>query len=432
MKLTGWGRFPQIQARGRSFHHQEVLGDYLKSAEDCIAHGMGRSYGDSALHGQVVFTRRFNKILSFDSRTGAVVCESGVSLSELIDAFLPRGWFPGVVPGTQFISVGGAIASDVHGKNHHRVGCFSEYVSAFDLMLPQGEVVRCSRKENAPLFHATCGGMGLTGVVLRAELSLEPVQSSSIMESLIPGQNLEEVLNLLEENRSAAYSVAWIDCLAKTARQGRAIVMLGEPAEAGALTLPPAKTWTVPSGWPGFCLNHYTVALFNDAYYHLKSNVAAGRLVSLDEFFFPLDKIAHWNKLYGRRGFTQYHLVLPEEASLRGLKIILARTAAAGLDSFLAVLKLFGAENANYLSFPLKGCSLALDFKIQNRLFPFLDELDRVVLDHGGRLYLAKDMRMSREVFRQGYPRWAQFAQIRERYHLNRKFNSLQSRRLGV
>jgi decaprenylphospho-beta-D-ribofuranose 2-oxidase len=432
MKLTGWGRSPIIQARGRSFDNQGALGDYLKSAESCIAHGMGRSYGDSALNEQVIFTRRFNKILSFDPQTGTVVCESGVSLAELIDAFLPRGWFLGVVPGTKFISVGGAIASDVHGKNHHQVGCFSEHVLAFDLMLPHGEVVRCSRQENSPLFHATCGGMGLTGVILRAELGLKPIQSSYIRETLIAGPNLEEVIDLFEENRSAAYSVAWIDCLAKNEHQGRSIVMLGEPAEAGPLRLPPFKTWTVPLGLPGFCLNQYTVSLFNQFYYQLKSNFVAGRLVSLDEFFFPLDKIAHWNKLYGRRGFTQYQLVLPKDAGQAGLRVILAKIAAAGLGSFLAVLKLFGAENANYLSFPLEGYTLALDFKIQNRLFPFLNELDRIVLDHGGRLYLTKDVRMSREVFQKGYPRWEQFAQIREKYHLNEKFNSLQSRRLGV
>jgi decaprenylphospho-beta-D-ribofuranose 2-oxidase len=432
MKLTGWGRFPIIQARGRSFNNQEALGDYLKSAEDCIAHGMGRSYGDSALNEQVIFTRRFNKILNFDPQTGAVVCESGVSLAELIDAFLPRGWFLGVVPGTKFISVGGAIASDVHGKNHHRAGCFSEHVLAFDLMLPQGEVVRCSRQENAPLFHATCGGMGLTGVILRAELGLEPIQSAYIRETLIPGPNLEDVINLFEENRSAAYSVAWIDCLAKNEHQGRSIVMLGEPAEAGPLALPPSKTWTVPLGLPGFCLNKYSVSMFNYFYYQLKSNFVAGRLVPLDEFFFPLDKIAHWNKLYGRRGFTQYQLVLPKDAGLAGLRVILGRIAATGLGSFLAVLKLFGAENANYLSFPLEGYTLALDFKIQNQLFPFLNELDRIVLDHGGRLYLTKDVRMSREVFQKGYSRWEQFAQIREQYHLIEKFNSLQSKRLGV
>jgi decaprenylphospho-beta-D-ribofuranose 2-oxidase len=432
MKLTGWGRFPIIQTRGRSFDNQEALGDYLKSVEDCIAHGMGRSYGDSAINEQVIFTRRFNKILSFDPQTGTVVCESGVSLADLIDAFLPRGWFLRVVPGTKFISVGGAIASDVHGKNHHQVGCFSEHVLAFDLMLPQGQVVRCSRQENLPLFHATCGGMGLTGVILRAELSLKPIHSSYIRETLIPGPNLEKVIDLFEENRSAAYSVAWIDCLAKNENQGRSIVMLGEPAEAGPLTLPLSKTWTVPMGLPGFCLNQYTVSLFNHLYYQLKSNFVAGRLVSMDEFFFPLDKISHWNKLYGRRGFTQYQLVLPKDAGLTGLRVILDKIAAAGLGSFLAVLKLFGAENANYLSFPLEGYTLALDFKIQNRLFPFLNELDHIVLDHGGRLYLTKDVRMSREIFQKGYPRWEQFAQIRALYHLKKKFNSLQSKRLGV
>jgi len=432
MKLTGWGRFPRIEARGRSFDNQEALGDYLKSTEDCIAHGMGRSYGDSALNEQVIFTRRFNKILSFEPQTGTVVCESGVSLAELLEVFLPRGWFLGIVPGTKFISVGGAIASDVHGKNHHQVGCFSESVLAFDLMLPQGEVVRCSRQENAALFHATCGGMGLTGVILRAELRLVPIQSSFIWETLIPAPNLEDVVSLFQESWSATYSVAWIDCLAKNQQQGRSLVMLGEPAEAGPLTLPPTKTWTIPGGLPGFCLNQYTVSLFNYFYYRLKSKFVAGRRVSLDEFFFPLDKIAHWNKLYGPRGFTQYQLVLPKDAAPSGLQVILARIAAAGLGSFLAVLKLFGPGNANYLSFPLEGYTLALDFKIQNRLFPFLDELDRIVLDHGGRLYLAKDVRMSREVFQKSYPRWEQFAQIRQQYQLDQKFHSLQSKRLGV
>jgi decaprenylphospho-beta-D-ribofuranose 2-oxidase len=432
MKLTGWGRFPIIQAHGRSFDSQETLGDYLKSADGCIAHGMGRSYGDSALNEQVIFTRRFNKILSFDPQTGTVVCESGVSLAELINAFLPRGWFLGVVPGTKFISVGGAIASDVHGKNHHKVGCFSEHVLNLELMLPQGEVVRCSRQENTPLFHATCGGMGLTGVILRAQLSLEPIQSSYVRETLIRARNLEEVFCLFEENLAATYAVAWIDCLAKNEHQGRSILMLGEPAEAGRLLFPTSQTWTFPLDLPGFCLNQYTVSLFNYFYYRLKPDFVGGRLVPQEEFFFPLDKIAHWNKLYGRRGFTQYQLVLPKDASLAGLKVILARIAAAGLGSFLAVLKLFGPENANYLSFPLEGYTLALDFKIQNRLFPFLDELDRIVLDHGGRLYLTKDVRMSREVFQKGYPRWEQFAQIREQYHLNEKFNSLQSKRLGV
>lgn len=432
MKLTGWGRFPKILARARSFYNHGALGAYLQSAEDCIVYGMGRSYGDSALNEHVIFTRCFNKILSFDPKTGTVVCESGVSLADLIDAFLPRGWFLGVVPGTKFISVGGAIASDVHGKNHHHVGCFSEHVLAFDLMMPQGEVVRCSRKENSALFHATCGGMGLTGVILRAGLGLERIQSSYIRETLIPSPNLEDVINLFEEKRSTSYSVAWIDCLAKNEHQGRSIVMLGEPAEAGPLTLPPSKTRTVPLNLLGFCLNQYTVSLFNHFYYQNKSNIVAGRLVSLDDFFFPLDKIAQWNKIYGRRGFTQYQLVLPKEAGLTGLRAILAKIAAAGLGSFLAVLKLFGRENANYLSFPLEGYTLALDFKIQNRLFPFLDELDRIVLDYGGRLYLTKDVRMSREVFRKGYPRWEQFAQIREDYNLKEKFISLQSKRLGI
>lgn len=432
MKISGWGRFPIIEAYGRSFGSQEELADFLKSTTDCIVHGMGRSYGDSALNSRVVFTRRFNKIVSFDTNTGVLVCESGISLAEIIDAFLPLGWFPPIVPGTKFISVGGAIASDVHGKNHHQAGCFSEYLMAFDLMLPQGEVVRCSRSENVPLFYATCGGMGLTGVILKTEFRLKPVKSSYIRETLIPSPNLDETLNLFEENRLATYSVAWIDCLAKNDQLGRSIMMLGEPAESGPLTIPSVKKWQVPTGFPGIFLNQYTVSWFNEFYYKFKSNFIAGRLVSLDDFFFPLDKIAHWNRLYGQSGFTQYQLVLPKEAGLTGLRIILTKIAEAGLGSFLAVLKLFGSENSNYLSFPMEGYTLALDFKIQKRLFPFLDELDHIVLDHGGRLYLAKDVRMSREVFRRSYPRWEQFVQVREQYNLLEKFNSMQSNRLGI
>lgn len=432
MKLTGWGKYPCIQAKGSSFENPVELVHYLKEPGDTIVYGMGRSYGDSALNERVIFSRRFDKILDFNPQDGIITCESGVTLAEIVEVFLPRGWFLYVAPGTKFISVGGAIASDVHGKNHHKAGCFSECVHSFDLMLPNGKVVHCSREKNREFFLATCGGMGLTGIILTATIKLQPIQGSYIRETIIRCQNLEEIFSLFEEYRLSTYSVAWIDCFAKGENIGRSILMLGEHANTGRLNLPAVKPLSIPINLPGFCLNKYSVSLFNHLYYQTTPSFVRGRLVPLDSFFYPLDKIGHWNRMYGRRGFTQYQLVLPKDASFEGLQAILKRIASAGLGSFLGVLKLFGPQNDNYLSFPMEGYTLALDFKIQTKLFSFLDELDRIVLDHGGRLYLTKDARMTREVFIRGYPKWKQFAELRRKLGTEVKFNSLQSKRLGV
>lgn len=431
MKLTGWGKYPQIDAQEVSFATAATLREYLKKPEDCIAHGMGRSYGDSALSERVILSRRFNKILDFDPQAGAVKCESGVSLLELIMVFLPRGWFLGVAPGTKYITVGGAIASDVHGKNHHKAGCFSEYVLSLELMLPAGEVIRCSREENQELFRATCGGMGLTGIILTATLRLQPITSAYIRETVLRSQNLSESFSIYAERQHYTYSVAWIDCLAKGDHLGRAVLFLGEPADSGPLTLPTRKTFSVPFDFPGFVLNRYSGAWFNKIYYRTNPAVE-GRLSPLDGFFFPQDRIFHWNRVYGRHGFTEYQFVTSVAASYACVQTVLTRVMASQVRPFLAGLKLFGPENENLLSFPMAGYTFAMDFKIQPELFPLLDDLDRIVLDHGGRFYLAKDVRMSPEVFRKSCPRWEQFAELRERYHMKPKFNSLQSRRLGL
>jgi FAD/FMN-containing dehydrogenase len=397
-----------------------------------IARGMGRSYGDSALNDRVILTRRFDKILGFNSREGTVTCESGVSLADLVSLFLPRGWFLWTTPGTRLITVGGAIASDVHGKNHHTAGCFSEGVLSFELMLPSGAVVSCSRETNPALFRATCGGMGLTGVILTAVLKLRPVKSAFMRETVIRCRNLEEVFAQFEANAGAPYSVAWIDCLAKGRRLGRSVLMLGRHAAAGRLTRPSANPLSVPPGFPGFFLNSRTVSIFNRLYYHTRSDHIDGRRVPLETYFYPLDRIHNWNRLYGQKGFTQYQLVLPKDASREGLEEILKKIAAAGLGSFLAVLKLMGAGNDNYLSFPMRGYTLALDFKINPALFSFLDSLDRIVTGYGGRVYLTKDVRLSEESFKKGYPRWRTFLDVRETHGMMQKFNSRQSRRLGV
>jgi len=432
MYLTGWGRCAGIQAKGIFFESIDPLLDCLKLPQDYIVYGKGRSYGDSALNVNALLSQRFNRILQFDPHAGVITCESGVTLAEIIDTFLPRGWFLPTVPGTKEITVGGAIAADVHGKNHHKGGCFSEYVLSLELLSAQGEVRSCSREQNQELFYATCGGMGLTGVILQATFRLQPVKSAYMRETVIRCADLEEILGLFEAKQDATYSVGWIDCLTRGKQLGRSVLMLGEHAESGPLAREKPRTISMPITLPGFILNKYSIAWFNRLYYRLHPAFAEGKLVWLDEFFFPLDKITSWNRMYGARGFTQYQFVLPKEASLPGLKIIMDKIAASGLGSFLAVIKLFGQENRNYLSFPLEGYTLALDFKIQPKVFPLLDELDRLVVEHGGRLYLAKDVRMSREIFHSSYPRAGAFLKMREEQGMRQKFNSLQSRRLGL
>lgn len=432
MKLTSWGRYPKIDASCSSFETEGDLTGKLKPDHDIIARGMGRSYGDSALSPSVISTARFNKIHAFDPKTGVVICESGVILAELIDIYLKRGWFLSITPGTRLITVGGAIASDVHGKNHHTAGCFSECVEWFDLMLPDEQVVRCSRHDNRDLFRATCGGMGLTGIILNTAIRLKRVNSAYMRETVIRCNNLSEIFHLFDAYQSSSYSVAWIDCAASGRRLGRSVLMAGEHAEAGRLNVPLPRTLSVPIDLPGFCLNRYSVSLFNRLYFNTSPSCVRDRLVLLEPFFYPLDKIGNWNRMYGKSGFTQYQPVIPRESAYEALTAILNRIARQGMGSFLAVLKLFGPENDNYLSFPMDGYTLALDFKIEPRLFPFLDELDRIVIDFGGRVYLTKDVRMSKEVFRKGYPGWEPFAEIREKYGMKGKFESLQSKRLEV
>ncbi len=431
-EICGWGRYPRIRADVCHFDDLSTLQDLLEDACEIIPLGMGRSYGDSALNQRVISTRRFNAILAFDPQTGVVTCESGVTLADLIEAFLPRGWFPPVVPGTKHITLGGAIASDVHGKNHHVRGCFSQQVLDLQLMLADGHVLNCSATQNRELFRATCGGMGLTGVILTVALRLQQVPSALIRQTVVPTRNIDDALEAFETYAHCSYSVAWIDCLASGENLGRSLLILGEHAPIGPCRLRPAGQWSLPCTLPGAFLNKKTVSLFNAAYYRSRAKGATESVVSFEPFFFPLDAIRKWNRMYGRRGFTQYQLVLPKAAGLSGLRQILRKIGRSGIGSFLAVLKLMGVENDNYLSFPLEGYTLALDFKIEKRLFGLLDELDRIVADHGGRLYLTKDVRMSAAMFRRSYPRWREFQALRAGLGACLKFVSMQSKRLGM
>lgn len=434
MNITGWGKYPDINANIIRPRTNGAVTELLTNRDDFvgIARGLGRSYGDSSLHSNVVDLTELDHFLDFDEHAGTLTCAAGVSLEAIVKYFLPRGWFLPVTPGTKFVTVGGAIASDVHGKNHHLVGSFGDHVLSLRLITAEGETVTCTPTQNTALFAATLGGMGLTGVIIDAVIRLIPVPSSQIEETTIKAANLTEVLALFEEHGASTYSVAWIDCLATGDKLGRSLLMLGEHADTGQFFPPKASALNVPCDMPAALLNRYSIQAFNTLYYHRAHKKLSRRLVHYEPFFYPLDGIHHWNRMYGKNGFTQYQFVLPKTAGREGMTTILNKIARSKRGSFLAVLKAFGKGNDNYLSFPMEGYTLALDFKLEPGLFPLLNELDRVVLDYGGRLYLTKDARMSETTFKKSYANWEKFMTVRTKHGADKVFNSLQSKRLGI
>jgi FAD/FMN-containing dehydrogenase len=348
-----------------------------------------------------------------------------------------------VAPGTRNVTVGGAIAADVHGKNHHGAGSFGRHVSWLDVMTATGEVVRCSRHQNPDLFWATCGGHGLTGVVLRASVTLRPIASAFIRQETLRAANLDACVRLFDECAGSTYSVAWIDCLARGQERGRSVLMLGEHAgtdelgtrvSARPLSLPPRRAVDVPVDLPSFVLHPWSVRAFNAVYYRRSPRRRQRRIVPYDRFFYPLDAIGSWNRMYGKKGFVQYQFVVPKTAAA-GLREVLRRVSDAGEGSFLAVLKLLGPQPSaeGNMSFPMEGYTLAMDFPVTPAVFRLLDELDAVVADHGGRVYLAKDARMARPVFDRMYGAAAdRFRAVKSRWDPAGRFASLQSQRLGL
>jgi decaprenylphospho-beta-D-ribofuranose 2-oxidase len=431
--ISNWNNYPVVEAKEISFDYPKDLTSKL--AQSSIPHGNGRCYGDASLSDDVINTLRYDKILALDEQHGTITCQSGILLSDLLQVIVPRGWFLPVTPGTKFITVGGAVASDVHGKNHHVDGAFSNQIVTMSVLTGTGETIVCSKTNHSDLFWATCGGMGLTGIVLEVTFRLKRIQSSHIRQKQIKAANLDEVMALFDQNTDSTYSVAWIDCLKTGDHFGRSILMLGEHAGTDEtptehkLLAKEKSLLTVPFHFPSFVLNGYSVKLFNALFYAKNYRRELNSVVHYDGFFYPLDSILEWNKIYGKKGFVQYQFVLPIENSKKGLVDILKRINKMGMGSFLAVLKLFGDQD-NLISFPMKGYTLALDFPIKKGLFEFLDELDQVVADYGGRIYLSKDARMKKEIFWKTYPHATEFQQILKKYDPDYKFNSLLSKRL--
>ncbi|NOZ14254.1 MAG: FAD-binding oxidoreductase [Acidobacteria bacterium] len=438
-KISGWGRFPVTETRENRIRKTDDIRTALAADGSILARGLGRSYGDASLAPEVLSMLPSNRMLAFNEKTGLLRCESGVSLDEILRTFVPRGWFLPVTPGTRFVTIGGAIASDVHGKNHHVAGSFCDHISSLKIMTADGKIKSCSPRKNTALFRASCGGNGLTGVIVEAGIRLIPVESAWIRQTTVKAANLDELTAQFEMHKTATYSVAWIDCLAGGDAMGRGILFAGEHAakeevkEKFPLVLKPGPMIPVPVSLPAFTLNPLTVRLFNNSYFNLAARKPGPSLVNYRSFFYPLDKVANWNRIYGSRGFVQYQFVLPESAGITGLRNILGEIVAAGTGSFLAVLKQFGKGNGNFLSFPMAGWTLALDFPEKPSVFQLLDRLDSQVSEMGGRIYLTKDSRMSAETFRTGYREKVNaFMKIKGETDPGNRFASLQSKRLEI
>jgi len=432
--LSGWGRYPSAETQVVRPERMAQVGSFGRST---IPRGWGRSYNDAAINGDgdVLMMERLNRFLSFDADSGALLVEAGVTLEEILEHFVPRGWFLPIVPGTKKVTVGGCIAADVHGKNHHVAGTFSSCVREIELMLADGTQKKVSPAEDPALFWATVGGMGLTGVITSVYLQLEPVTSAYMQVRHTPTKSLEEAINLLDDTyRQARYSVAWLDILSS----GRGIVMTGDHLTAdeckirNPLHLRPRKEHALPTEALSWLLNSASVAAFNNVYYWAQSRKTKPFIVDYDRYFFPLDAIKNWNGFYGKKGFVQYQCVVPTESAQECFSAILQQLSQGGHPSYLAVLKRMGAEGQGLLSFPMEGYTLALDMPIKEGLFPLLDTLDEMVLSLGGRSYLAKDARMKAETFRAMYPRFSQWCHVKADVDPKGVFSSDMSRRLEM
>jgi decaprenylphospho-beta-D-ribofuranose 2-oxidase len=447
--LTGWGRTAAsagtvVRRRSSDLPGLVELVRHLPP-RGAIARGLGRSYGDSAQNGGGLAIRLDDELapgtVRVDSQAATVTVAGGVSLDKVLRLGIPHGLFVPVSPGTRFVTVGGAIASDIHGKNHHVDGTFGSHVTNLTLLLADGSTVEIGPHRNPELFWATVGGMGLTGVVLEATISMLRIETSQMAVDTERADDLDDLLNLMTSgDDSYRYSVAWIDLLARGTSLGRSVLTRGDharveelpPSEAvRPLAYQPGHVATVPAFVPGRgLLNHTTIAAFNEVWFRTAPRRRVGEIVAIPRYFHPLDAVGAWNRLYGRRGLVQYQFLVPFGAE-EALRRVVTRLAESGTPSFLSVLKRFGAANPAPLSFPAPGWTLALDLPASvDGLSTLLAQLDDVVLDARGRHYLAKDAVATPDAIRRGYPRLGEWQAIRDAADPHRRWVSDQSRRL--
>jgi len=436
LELTGWGRVrraPTLAARlERSGEFSTLFGGHLPKGLSIF--GAGRSYGDSALNsqGHLCLTERLDRILSFDPDSGLIEVEPGVTFRRLLDVFLPLGWLVPVTPGTSFASIGGAVAHDVHGKNHESAGSFGQHVGEIELITGDGSRHRLNPAAHPEWFRATCGGCGLTGLITRIAFKMSRVPSAHVAVTERRLENLDAFLQAFEDTREASYSVGWIDALASGPALGRGILEMANPAPDAGYASTPAKAPSVPINFPARSINRLSVKAFNEFYFHRIPKQPRNRTESYGKFLYPLDAIAHWNRVYGKAGFHQFQCVVPYTDGAKALQHLLETIAASGAASFLSVIKRLGPGRAGYLSFPMPGYTLAVDFPNRAGTEALYRALCGIVLDHGGRIYLAKDALLSPEAFARMYPELPEFRRVLAEIDPDAHFGSDIARRLKI
>lgn len=432
-KYSSWGRFPKAHP-SQVFCPRWADEALPTTKHSILPFGNGRSYGDSCQNnrGALLDMRGMNRMLSFDLSSGVLRCEAGALLGDILNLTVPMGWFLPVTPGTRFVTVGGSIANDVHGKNHHQAGTFGQHILRLAIRRSDRGVVFCSPIENPALYYATIGGLGLTGVILWAEIQLRSIRNPGVDVETIRFPNLDGFFDISDESdQSFEYTAAWVDCLSRGKSLGRGIFMRGNHADhQDRLPTPVGRTHSVPVEIPFPLINSISLRAFNSLYYFKQIGRVRRVTMHYEPFLYPLDRVRHWDRLYGRKGFLQYQCVVPPESAKASIRALLGTIALARMGSFLAVLKVFGnCAPPGLLSFPRPGITLALDFPNQEqRTLQLLNRLDRIVASAGGAVYPAKDARMSGDHFRKYFPRWKEF-----QHHIDPRFSSSFWRRvMGV
>jgi len=436
-RLTGWGRSSHASSTVIEPATTEELAEALRACNGTkvFARGGGRSYGDAALNGGgcVIRTTKLRTVRSFDPASGTIVVDPGVTFGDLLRSRAFAGWIAPVTPGTQFATIAGAIANDAHGKNHDADGSIGDHVLWLDLALADGTVRRVDRNSDPELFAATIGGIGLTGIITGVGLRMLAVPSTTLRVCERRVNSLDEYLDVLQEARTRyRYSVGWIDGVATGRRLGRGILETAEHIEDPIASRVRRANVRMPVDLPGGAINAWTVGLFNQLYFRRISSAGRERQLDLETFFYPLDSILDWNRIYGRRGFVQFQCVIPDSEARRALHELLGTIAASGRASFLAVIKTLGSAGAGFLSFPVRGITLALDFPLARGTHELLDQLHSITVEHGGRIYLAKDSCVSARHLRQMYPRVEQFRATLARADPQRRMRSDMSDRLQL
>ena len=426
--IKSWGR--KYYGEFKLYEPKKIdeIKEIILENTNVIPSGGFRSYGDSAINSVILNSKFFNNIISFNEKTGLLKAQSGVTIEKLINFLIPKGWFLKVTPGTKFATLGGCIASDVHGKEHHQEGCFSSSIKKIKILLNEKDLIEFTKESDPDLFKSTCGGMGLTGFILEAEIECKKIKSSNIKYQKIINETLEEVFSCFEKYKSYNYSVAWLDTKKKK-KSYRSVFSFGKFNNDSNFELSKKKRFEYRL--PFNLINNFSITLFNNFYFYLSKITKKKGFTNYDNFFYPLDSIKNWYKIYGSRGFVQYQFIVPINNGKECIYKILKFMNKNNFLSSLCVLKLHEKNNENFLSFPKLGYSLAMDFPLNDKTIIYLNEIDRMVLEYGGRVYLTKDGRLDKDYFNKFYPSIKQLLDTKVKYKIF-NFSSKQSKRHGI